>query len=73
MNASVRLDATGRLLVLTTVAPVPGTSLRMTAANLTGTAYGYGPIPLLSVETVVGGLPVLPWNTSSKMNAYIGK
>jgi hypothetical protein len=45
----------------------------MTAANLTGTAYGYGPIPLLSVETVVGGLPVLPWNTSSKMNAYIDK
>ena len=72
LNASVRLDATGRLLVLTTVAPVPGTSQRMQrmiAANLSGSAYGYGPIPLLSVETVVGGLPVLPWNTSSEMNA----
>ena len=67
-NASVGLDATGRGLVLTTVALVSGgVGERMTAANLTGSAYGYGPIPLLSVETVVGGLPVLAWNTTSEL------
>jgi len=69
-NASVSVDASGRGLLLTTLARVPGSGTRaglVGGAKVTGAAYGYGPIPLLSVETVAGGLPVLPWNTSSEL------
>ena len=67
LNATVSLDATGRGLILTTVSPVPKRSGLLSAADVTGSSYGYGPIPLLSVETVVGRLPVLAWNTSSEI------
>jgi hypothetical protein len=35
--------------------------------NATGSSYGYGPIPMMSVETVETKLPVMPWNTSSEI------
>ena len=30
--------------------------------TVTGSAYGWGPIPMLSVYDRGTGLPVLPWN-----------
>ena len=41
------------------------------AVNVTGSSYGYGPIPLMSVETMAAGLPVMPWNTSSEIDMEI--
>ena len=32
--------------------------------RVTGSAYGWGPIPMLSVYDRASGLPVLPWNRS---------
>ena len=73
-NASLGLDPTGQGLILTTLQPVvsTGSAPRMHEGfvNVTASSYGYGPIPLLSVETVAAGLPVLAWNSSSEIEDY---
>ena len=33
-------------------------------ATVTGSAYGWGPIPMMSAYDKATGLPVLPWNKS---------
>ena len=35
--------------------------------TVTGTSYGYGPVPMMNLYTVGTNLPVLPWNTSSEV------
>jgi hypothetical protein len=37
------------------------------AVQVSGTAYGYGPIPMLNLVTIGSNLPVLPWNSSSEV------
>lgn len=35
--------------------------------GVTGTSYGYGPIPMMNLYTAVSNLPVMPWNSSSEV------
>ena len=67
LNATVLLDTQARALVL--VARVPPTAKRKGArgassAVIVGSAYGWGPIPMMSAYDLGSGLPVLPWNES---------
>ena len=62
LNATVEVDAGGRQLVLT--APLPAGADPAAALAITGSAYAYGPIPMMSVYDAATGLPVLPWNVS---------
>ena len=59
LNATVALDADAQALILVARAP-HGSSDN----TILGSAYGWGPIPMMSAYDVGSGLPVLPWNTS---------
>ena len=60
LNASVSIAPGGTTLLLT--APLPVGSAE--PAVIVGSAYGWGPIPMLSAYDRATGLPVLPWNNS---------
>jgi hypothetical protein len=57
VNATV--SATGTSLKLEATLP---TAVRAGAAKVIGSAYGWGPIPMMNAYDKTTGLPVLPWN-----------
>ena len=60
LNASVSTDLSGSTLILTAqIPPVPPV---LGVPAVLGSAYGWGPIPMLSVYDRGTALPVLPWN-----------
>lgn len=67
LNASVSLGEGGRVMLLraklptTTAADVYKHKYNATAQVL-GSQYGWGPIPMLNVYDVASALPVLPWS-----------
>ena len=60
LNASVSIQPGGTALRLTS--PLPAGSTQ--PAVIVGSAYGWGPIPMLNAYDRATGLPVLPWNKS---------
>jgi hypothetical protein len=59
INATV--SATGSSLKLEAALPA---GVQAGAAKVTGSAYGWGPIPMMNAYDKATGLPVLPWNRS---------
>jgi len=60
LNASV--TATGRdLSMLVLEAALPDSAVQ---PNVMGTAYAFGPVPMMNAYDKASGLPVLPWNRS---------
>ena len=70
VNTTVSIDQTGTKMVLSAVLPLEVRAVlgRDSTPVVTGSAYGYGSIPMLSVVNRDTRLPVLPWNTSSALN-----
>ena len=73
LNATVTVSADSESMVLTADVPahlVPGAGASAAsradgaAVSVVASAYGWGPIPMMSVYDTNTGLPVLPWNTS---------
>ena len=62
LNASVSADGGGgSRLVLTAALPA---EVGAADATVVASAYGWGPVPLMSAYDVETGLPVLPWYVS---------
>ena len=73
LNATVTVSADSESMVLTADVPahlVPGAGASAAsradgaAVSVVASAYGWGPIPMMSVYDTDTELPVLPWNTS---------
>lgn len=62
-NATVAVGGGGRVLVLTSTMPCHATTANG-AGTVTGSAYGWADVPMLSAYDKATGLPVLPWNRS---------
>lgn len=60
LNATV--SAVGQKLLLT--AQLPAGAMVTVAPEIVGSAYAFGPIPMMSAYDKATGLPVLPWNQS---------
>jgi hypothetical protein len=61
VNSTVAIQAGGKAMVFT--APLPPAFEG--AVTIVGSAYGYGPIPMLNVYDKGTDLPVLPWNRTT--------
>ena len=62
LNATVAPDGAGGLELVAEVAERD--DALASAWKVVGSAYGWGPIPMLSIYDAGTELPVLPWNES---------
>jgi len=62
LNATVAVQSGGQALTLT--AQLPSGMSSAAGASVLGSAYGWGPIPMMSAVDKASDLPVLPWNRS---------
>jgi len=63
VNASVSIHPSGQQMMLTAMLP-SSSSTSTTAPTVEASAYGWGPIPMMSAYDQSTALPVLPWNTT---------
>ena len=66
LNASVEVAVGGGGLILSAVMVGAGGAGQGGLDNVTATAYGYAPIPMMNAYDAGNGLPVLPWNRAVK-------
>jgi len=64
LNATTTVQPGGQSILLTATLPNQATLPHNAVARVAGSAYGWGPIPMLSVYDKSTKLPVLPWNES---------
>ena len=64
LNATVTASADGKSLRLQAILPGDDDSSRQRFVNATGSAYGWGTIPMMNAYDKATMLPVLPWNSS---------
>lgn len=65
INASVAVDDSGQKLILSaSLPPRRANATSVDERRLLGSAYGWGPIPMMSAYDAESELPVLPWNRS---------
>lgn len=62
VNATVQVDVQGRDVVLGARVARSGGNERASSRRIVASAYGWGPIPMMSVYDSASSLPVLAWN-----------
>ena len=62
VNATVQVDVQGRDVVLGAHVARSGGNERAPTQRIMASAYGWGPIPMMSVYDTASGLPLLAWN-----------